>query len=175
MSLTPETLIFYAFAGLTLLSALMILFTRNVLYAAFSLILTFLGVAALYVFAGADFIAVTQIIVYVGGVLVLMIFGVMLTNKISGKAVVTEGQNHLWAGLISLSFFVLLLLAILQVNFAALGWIQEAKSQPVLTSSTVKPLGILLMSDFVLPFEAVAILLLLALIGAAFIAKRQLD
>lgn len=170
-----EQMIFYSFAGLSLLSALLILFTRNVLYAAFLLILTFLGVAGLYVFAGADFIAVTQVIVYVGGVLVLMIFGVMLTNKISGKAVLTEGQNHFWALLISLGFFGLLFFAILQVNFASLAWIEAAQNKPAVTTSTVRPIGVLLMSDFVLPFEVVAILLLLALIGAAFIARRQLD
>ncbi|MEK6477696.1 NADH-quinone oxidoreductase subunit J [Catalinimonas sp. 4WD22] len=174
MSLTQ--IIFYTFAALTVISALMILFTRNVLYSAFLLIVTFLGVAAIYIFAGADFLAITQILVYVGGILVLMIFGVMLTNKISGQAVMTEGQHHFWAALVGLSLFGLLTYTILQVNFASLGWIQKASTTGELVQeSAIQRLGILLMSDFVLPFELAGILLLIALIGAAFIAKRQLD
>lgn len=165
-------IIFYIFAGITVISALMILFTRNVLYSAFLLIITFLGVSAIYVFAGADFLAITQILVYVGGILVLMIFGVMLTNKISGQAVLTEGQHHFWAALVGLSLFGLLAYSILQVNFASLSWLQQGN---LIEGSTIKTLGILLMSDYVLPFELAGILLLVALIGAAFIAKRQLD
>ncbi|MDF9801021.1 NADH:ubiquinone oxidoreductase subunit 6 (subunit J) [Catalinimonas alkaloidigena] len=169
-------IIFYIFAGITVISALMILFTRNVLYSAFLLIVTFLGVAAIYVFAGADFLAITQILVYVGGILVLMIFGVMLTNKISGQAVMTEGQHHFWAALIGLSLFGLLSYTILQVNFSSLAWIQAARNaNEQVQESTIQRLGILLMSDFVLPFELAGVLLLIALIGAAFIAKRQLD
>lgn len=165
-------IIFYIFAGITVISALMILFTRNVLYSAFLLIITFLGISAIYVFAGADFLAITQILVYVGGILVLMIFGVMLTNKISGQAVLTEGQHHFWAALVGLSLFGLLAYSILQVNFASLSWLQQGN---LIEGSTIKTLGILLMSDYVLPFELAGILLLVALIGAAFIAKRQLD
>jgi len=174
--MSPTHIIFYIFAGFAILSAAMILFTRNVLYAAFLLIISFLGVAAVYIFAGADFLAITQVMVYVGGILVLMIFGVMLTNKISGQAVLTQGQHQFWGAIIGLSLFGLLSFAILQVNFQSLAWIQEAQStKGLVESSTVKQLGVLLMTDYVLAFELAGILLLLALIGAAFIAKRQLD
>ena len=168
--------IFYAFVSLAVISALLILFTRNVLYAAFLLIITFLCISAVYVFAGADFIAITQVLVYVGGVLVLMIFGVMLTNKLSGKAVTTSSHYQFWGLLIGLSVFGILTFAILQLDFTQLNWIQQSVADgTVIKESTVNTLGIQLMSEFVLPFEVVGILLLLALIGAAFIAKRQLD
>lgn len=168
--------IFYAFVSLAVISALLILFTRNVLYAAFLLIITFLCISAVYVFAGADFIAITQVLVYVGGVLVLMIFGVMLTNKLSGKAVTTSSHYQFWGLLIGLSVFGILTFAILQLDFTQLNWIQQSVADgTVIRESTVNTLGIQLMSEFVLPFEVVGILLLLALIGAAFIAKRQLD
>jgi len=158
------------------MSALMILVTRNVLYAAFLLIVTFLCISAIYVFAGADFIAITQILVYVGGVLVLMIFGVMLTNKLSGKSVTASFHYQFWGILIGLSVFGTLTYAILQVDYANLDWIRASVQEgQVIRGSTVKTLGVQLMSSFVLPFEVAGILLLLALIGAAFIAKRQLD
>src|SRR5690606_28039474 len=92
--------LFYFFACITVLSALMVLWTKNVLYAAFSLIITFMGVAAMYVFAGADFIAVAQILIYVGGILVLIIFGVMLTNRLLGQSVNTESHNRFMGYLI---------------------------------------------------------------------------
>lgn len=173
---TFQQVIFYAFAGLTVLSALVILFTRHVLYAAFSLIITFLGISAMYVFAGADFIAVTQVLVYVGGILVLMIFGVMLTNKISGQAVTTESHNRISGGLVGISMFALLLYGILKANVASLAWINEAQvSGEIINESTIQLLGVKLMSDYILPFEVAAILLLIALIGAAYIAQRLID
>ena len=76
-----KQIIFFVFAVITVGGALFLLFTKNVFYAAFSLLLTLLGVSGLYVFAGADFLAVSQIMIYVGGILVLMIFGIMLTNN----------------------------------------------------------------------------------------------
>jgi NADH-quinone oxidoreductase subunit J len=68
-------LAFFVFAGITVAGAFYLLFTKNVLYAAFSLLLTLLGIAGLFVFAGADFLAVSQIMIYVGGILILLIFG----------------------------------------------------------------------------------------------------
>ena len=82
MSNQTYTVIFYLFAAITVCSAAFVVFTRNVIYSAFSLLFTFFGVAALYVFLSADFIAVTQVVVYVGGILVLLLFGVMFTNSI---------------------------------------------------------------------------------------------
>ncbi|MGB3182641.1 MAG: NADH-quinone oxidoreductase subunit J [Cyclobacteriaceae bacterium] len=165
--------LFYAFAGLTVLSALFILLTRNILYAAFSLVVTFLGVSALYILAGADFIAVTQIMVYVGGVIVLMIFGVMFTNKVQGKAITTAVHNRFWGVLVSVGLFAFLFAFLLRVNWGALGWID--RSQHVAGAGTLRQLGTGLMTDYLLPFELAGILLLIALVGAAFIARRQLN
>ncbi|WKN45558.1 NADH-quinone oxidoreductase subunit J family protein [Tunicatimonas pelagia] len=171
MNLSVEIIAFYAFAGLVVLSAIVILFTRNVLYAAFSLLLTFLGISAVYVLAGADFLAVMQILVYVGGVLVLLVFGVMLTNQVAGKSVRTQHHNQFWGLLIGGALFFLLAQAIWFIDMSSLVWLQTAKT---VQASTVSTLGIQLMSDFILPFELTAVLLLVALIGAAYVAQRQL-
>lgn len=169
-------LLFYFFAALVVASALLVLFTRNVLYAAFSLIFTFLGIAAIYVLAGADFIAITQIIVYIGGILVLMIFGVMLTNKVGNKAVTTRSHNLFWGLLTGAGMLTVLLLVVLGVDYTSLDWIQHAMQQKVpAEQSGVETIGQLLMSRYVLPFELAGLLLLIALIGAAFIAKRQIN
>ena len=97
MSTQTTTVIFYLFAAITVCSAAFVVFTRNVIYSAFSLLFTFFGVAALYVFLSADFIAVTQVVVYVGGILVLLLFGVMFTNSIMQVKQKTE-FFHLFPG-----------------------------------------------------------------------------
>ena len=164
------SIIGYSFAALTVLSVVVVVLTRNILYAAFSLMVTFLGVAALYVFAGADFLAITQILVYVGGILVLLIFGVMLTNRISGQAVHTESHNLLWGLLIGLAF-----LGLLSYGIFTTDWPDTLPLPTEAEVSTIRPLGIGLMSTYVLPFELTGVLLLIALIGAAYVAQRQMD
>lgn len=165
--------IFFAFALLTVGSALLILLTKNVLYAAFSLLLTFLGVAGLYVLAGADYLAITQVMIYVGGILVLMIFGVMLTNKDReggpDTTATTQHHNQFMGTLAAIGLFTVLLIAILKVNFSAL----SGASGSLLNQSSVAITGIQLMTGFVLPFEVAAILLMVALISAAYIAGKS--
>src|SRR3974377_1318354 len=74
--------VFYLFAAMTVSSAAIVVFARSLIYSAFGLLFTFLGVAALYVYLGADFLAASQMVIYVGGILVLLLFGVMLTHKL---------------------------------------------------------------------------------------------
>lgn len=168
-------IIFYIFAALLVLSALLMLFTKNVIYAAFLLIITFLSVAAIFVFMLADFVAITQVLVYVGGILVLLIFGVMLTNRLSGEPIITENHNIFTGSLIGFSFFALLLYNIKVADFTSQEWINKSvSSNSTDITSTIKALGINFMSDYILPFELTAILLLIALIGAAYIAGRKI-
>lgn len=167
------TLLFYVFAVLTVGSALGVLLFRNVLYAAFTLLLTFLGLAGLYVLAGADLLAVVQIVIYVGGVLVLLIFGVMLTQRTTQEYPVSRSHNRFVGLLVAGGLFTLFLIMIMQVNAAHLGWIASASSSNAGNQqSTLAGIGLKLMTDAVLPFEVAGILLLVALIGAAYIAGK---
>ena len=75
-------IVFYFFAVLTVGSAAVVVFARSLIRSAFALLFTFFGVAALYAYAGADFLAATQMVIYVGGILVLILFGIMLTHKL---------------------------------------------------------------------------------------------
>lgn len=164
---------FALFSVITLFGASYLLFTKNILYAAYGLLVTFLGMAGLYVFAGADFVAVTQIMVYIGGILVLMIFGIMLTqNKITdaeaSNAIMVSSKNMLWGIILSVALFAGLLLMLFETKF-------KLSATPVVTNSTVKKLGVSLLTEQLLVFEIVGILLLIALIGAAFVAKQPND
>lgn len=166
--------IFYFFSAFTLVSGILILFTKNVLYAGFALLCTFLGVSAIYVFAGADFLAVTQIMIYVGGILVLILFGIMLTNRIAGQQYVISGsRNIIVAAVFGLTFFFLLVSAILKANVNALGWIQmAARNNTNAADTTLTTVGENLMTNFILPFEVAGLILMVALMGAAFIASQ---
>lgn len=164
MTSLTYTIIFYLFAALTVGSAAFVVLTRNVIYSAFSLLFTFFGVAALYVFLNADFLAVTQVVVYVGGILVLLLFGVMFTNSIMDPGQKTEVTNLIPGILILCCTAGTLIYTLLNTT----GWATPA---PPLQGSIVERIGIETMSRFVLPFEMVSILLLAALIGAAYLAR----
>ncbi len=158
--------IFYIFAVLAVAAGLLVLLSRNVLYAALSLIVALLSVAAIYVFVVAEFVAVAQIMIYVGGVLVLMIFGIMLTRKIGETAEAGHYVNLVSGLLVSALFLVALIYAFFKTNFSVYT-LAEA------TSKSTRLLGINLMTSSLVAFEAVAILLLVALIGAGAISGRK--
>ena len=167
-------MLFYLFAILAVLSGAYMVLTRNLLYAGFSLLLTLLSVAGIYVLLFADFVAVTQLMVYVGGVLVLILFGIMLSSRVHDESVMSENVNKGWGISIALLTVIGLGYTIMQTNFASLPWLQVA-STDVLgeQKSTVQSIGIKLMTDFVLPFEVASLLLLIALMGAAYIATDK--
>lgn len=153
----------YMLAALAAISASYILFTNQILYAAFSLVVTFLSLAVLYLLAGAEFVAATQIMIYVGGIIVLIIFGVMLTNERSNAAPKSGGHNYWLASVLSIAFFGMLVWALhhTQVPGGVVGKV------------SVKELGEGMITDYLLPFELAAILLLLALIGASVVAGHK--
>jgi NADH-quinone oxidoreductase subunit J len=157
-------IIFYIFAALTVLSAAFVVFSKNVIYSAFSLLFTFFGVAALYVFLSADFIAVTQVVVYVGGILVLLLFGVMFTNTIMSTELKAD-VLHFVPGVI---LTVMLIVGMLYAFYTTGDWMP---GHIQLSGSVVERIGIETMSRYMLPFEMASILLLVALIGAAFLAR----
>lgn len=167
-------IMFYFFGILSAAAAIYIAVTKNIIYAAFSLILCFIGLAGVFVFLGAEFIAVTQILVYVGGILVLLIFGVMLTNRLKGEKLVSQSRQKLLGFLVAGTLFFVLLKGILAANFSALEWMAAESGSKV----GLKTLGMNLMTEYVLAFELIGLLLLIALIGAVYIAagnKRKED
>mgnify|MGYP005838981731 CR=1 FL=1 len=157
-------IVFYIFAGITIVSAGVVVFSRKLIYSVFALLFTFFGVAGIYVFLEADFLAAVQLLIYVGGVLVLMLFGVMLTNRIADINISHGAGNRIAGGLASLGIFGILLYVIFSTS-----WNQISGKQMPETVSTI---GELLMTRWLLPFEIASFLLLAALIGAAMLARR---
>lgn len=157
-------IIFYLFAAVTLISAFFVVTNRNIVYSAFFLLFTFFGVAGIYALLGADFVAVVQVIVYIGGILILLLFGVMLTNKITNVEIKTGAINILPA-----TIGVGLLTGALLAALISSNWKTLPVEQPVPTTAL---LGSMLVQDYLLIFELLGIILLIALIGAASIARR---
>jgi len=162
---TVYDLIFYLFAAITVLSAFFVVTNRNIVYSAFFLLFTFFGVAGIYVLLGADFVAIVQLIVYVGGILILLLFGVMLTNKITNVEIKT-GTINIYPAVIGVGLLSGSLLAALITS----NWKTFPTEAPLPTTAA---LGTMLLQEYSLVFELLGIILLIALIGAASIARRE--
>jgi NADH-quinone oxidoreductase subunit J len=167
-SLTLFDIIFYFFAFITIVSAAIVVFSRNIIHSAFSLMFTFFGVAGLYVMLNADFIAVTQVLIYVGGILVLILFGVMLTTKVIGVEMKTGTLRVLPA-----SILVAVLVGTLCGIFWITDWPVQAGTNAEVPPTTAISIGRALMTTYLLPFEVASIVLLVAMLGAAMIARRE--
>lgn len=162
--------IFYAVAGLTVVSALGVAFSTNVVYSAFSLMGTLLGAAGLYVFLGADFVAAVQLLVYVGGILVLTLFAIMLTHQISDVQVsnrsVGRGVAFALVALVGAGMGYALLRAPWKVADAAAGGASSA--------GTTYGIGDSFLGQYLLPFELASVVLLVALVGAIALSRKEL-
>lgn len=165
MELKP--LVFYLFALLTIGSAVIVVTVRNIVHAAFSLMVTLFSIAGLYVFLQADFLAATQVIVYVGGILVLILFGVMMTSgRLDMKLKMERGQLF-WGGLVTILIFSLLLGVIRRTPWN----VQEDLGSVEGTTSQIGKA--ILQEEFLLPFEVASVILLIALIGAVLISRKE--
>ena len=158
--------IFYLFAAFTLASAALMVVSKNIVHSAVGLLFSFFGVAGIYVLLAADFLAVVQVLVYVGGILILFLFGVMLTQRITSVDMRTGTLQLVPAILAVAGIFVILFRVIRTTSWNI---VPEAEAQFI---PTAEKIGYLLMTDFLIPFEIVSVLLLAALIGAAFIARK---
>jgi NADH-quinone oxidoreductase subunit J len=142
---------------------------------------TLLSLAGLYVLALADFIAITQVVIYVGGILVLMLFAFMLSGK---EALANLQQQNdrfisiskLPALLLAVLFFIVLINILFKTDINHLQWVNKAVAYKV----DIKPdspmtsnIGTNLMTTYLLPFEAISILLMMALVGAAHLSRKE--
>ncbi len=159
------SIIFYVFAAITLGAGGIVVFSRNIVHSAFALLFAFFGVAGIYVLLLADFLAVTQLMIYVGGILVLLIFGVMLTQR--------QINVDIKAGTVQV-IPSLIIVAALAGTLVGMFWMTTWKTtnlQPA--DPTAAKIGEQLLTNYLLPFEVASVVLLVALIGAAMIARRE--
>jgi NAD(P)H-quinone oxidoreductase subunit 6 len=160
-------LIFYAFALMTVAGAAGCAFSRNIIYSAWALLFAFMGVAGLYVFLGADFPAVAQVLIYVGGILVLILFAIMLTKQIGEDPKLTNAHLALPVG----AALAVVTLGTLSYMAVMAPWKLTEKPgfEPVSAA-----LGVAFLTDYLLPFEVASVVLLAALVGAVIIARKEI-
>lgn len=168
--INPLTLSFLFLSILTGGSALYLLFTKNLLHAALAMFLCMLGLAGVYVLAYADVLAVSHLMIYVGGVMILLLFGIMLTNQgghqtSQSNDLWTQHSGKFWAFSIGLTSFLGLIWLFTKLDFS--------KNIPVQNSSKLRSVGIELLTTYSFPFELAGVFLLIALVGATYIAKNH--
>jgi NADH-quinone oxidoreductase subunit J len=171
---TGEAVAFYVLAALILGFALLVVSARNTVHAVLFLVMDFLAVAALYVMLTAQFVAVIQVLVYAGGIVVLYLFVVMLVNLKRPPESHAAPQRRPWMAL-ALSGAVLGQLAIVLTWGGFVPGIDgETAQQSALALQNVEQVGLLLYIDYLIPFEVASVLLLVAMVGAIVLAKREL-
>lgn len=158
--------LFYAIAGLTVLSALGVAFSTNVFHTAMALMGTLIGASGLYVFLAADFVAVVQLLVYVGGILVLTLFAIMLTHQIAEVRVSNRSVGRLPAFLL-----VVLVGAGMGVAMFRAPWHVEPLGE---STPTTYGIGDSFLNQYLLPFELASVVLLTALVGAIVLSRKEL-
>lgn len=166
MSWTGANLSFWLISLVVVIPAFFAAFSRNIVRAAFSLFFTLFGMAGYYVLLGSDFIAVTQVIIYVGGILVLIMFGVLLTNRTFPQSGFTG-----WKVISASCLPAILLFAALAQAIYQGAWIKTAPlAHP---PESLRPLGQLLLGAYLPALEAAGVTLLLCLVGAAYLVRRE--
>lgn len=159
-------LLFYALAGVTVAGAAGVALSRNILHSAIGLLMALLGAGSLYVFLSADFVAVTQLLVYVGGVLVLILFAVMLTSRIT-EVNVSNTSVGLFGGF-------LLFVSVAPVLLAVALLTPWGVSPPAALAPTTAAIGHGFLTKWLLPFEVASLVLLSTLVGAVVIARKEI-
>ena len=159
----PLLIFFGIFTSLTIFPAIALLWQKNLIASAFLLLSSFMGIAALFLFCGAEFLAVTQILIYVGGILTLILFGILITKRRDARSLSSGVQNKKSGALITLSVFSLLIYLV-HTEFKPI-----RKGSSVAASSHIIGYGI--MGDYVLPFEIAGLLLLIVLVGVLALAS----
>jgi NADH:ubiquinone oxidoreductase subunit 6 (subunit J) len=158
-------LVFAAVSLVTLGGAIAVVTNKNILHSAYYLVLAFVGVAGVYVMLEAPFIAVIQVLIYIGAIAILVIFAIMLTRRLMSKDMEQRNHQWIWSALAALVFF------------GVLGWLVYSANWPVVEGAVpqdpIMLMGQELLSTYVVPFEIASVLLLAGLVGAILIGRER--
>lgn len=160
-----QILVFILLSAITLGAGIAVVTTRNILHSAFYLILSFVGVAGLYVMLEAGFLAVVQILVYVGAIAILIVFAIMLTRRLMSPDMVQRNAQWGWSALGAGALLVVL--------SAVLGRVDWPVVERAVPEDAVQRLGQELINTYLIPFETASLLLLIALVGSIIIAREK--
>jgi NADH-quinone oxidoreductase subunit J len=174
--MASDALLFYTFAAITVAGALMVVTQKNPVYSVLSLIAAFFGLAGLYVLLEAPFVAVAQIIIYAGAIMVLFLFTVMLLNAPREDAAEWDRSHPLYRPMAVRVGAVLAILLALE-----LGWALSRTSglsvavNEVSGDMTIATMGRKLFTDYMFAFEVTSILIIAAMVGAVVLARKRED
>jgi NADH:ubiquinone oxidoreductase subunit 6 (subunit J) len=179
--MTLVRVLFYFLSFIAVISALYAAASKNLVRSIFVFFVTLFALAGLYVLALADFVAVTQVVIYVGGILVLILFAFMLSGKETLDVIKQQNTRvislkTLPAILLAAAFFIVLINVILKADANNLPWVKDAislKNEITPNAIMIDNIGVNLMTRYLLPFEAISILLLMALVGAAHLSRKE--
>jgi len=179
--MTLVRVLFYFLSFIAITSALYAAASKNLVRGIFVFFVTLFALAGLYILALADFVAVTQVVIYVGGILVLILFAFMLSGKETLNVLQQQKDkffslDKLPAILLAALFFIVLLNVVLKADADNLPWIKESislKNEITPNVIMIDNIGINLMTRYLLPFEAISVLLLMALVGAAHLSRKE--
>ena len=173
----PETILFYLFSGVAVVASALVIGQRNPMYSIMLLIVSFGALSALYIQLDAPFVAMAQIIVYAGAIMVLFLFVVMLLNAPQEDAAEWDRTHPLrrsgigrFGALLAGLLIVQLVWALIRVNDASTAVGAEGD---VAAISSVRSVGRVLFTNYVFAFEATSILILVAMVGAVVLAARE--
>lgn len=172
--MTIQQVVFIIISLLTILSAIVVVTDRNLFRAAVALMASFLGVAGLYIMLEAGFLAVAQLLVYIGAVSILIIFAIMMTRRLMQTEESPFNSQPVWGLVGAVLVFALLAIVTLR-TWPTTAFPAPADVSGLVLETSVKQLGALLVSPdaYVIPFEVASVLLLAALIGAVAIARPE--
>jgi NADH:ubiquinone oxidoreductase subunit 6 (subunit J) len=158
-------IIFYSFEGIAALAAISLLFVKNIFHAALALLTCLLAIAALFILSAAEFPGVAQLLLYAGGIVVLITFGIMLTHKSGTQPETIKNNNMLGALFIGAGTLFLL------INFVSKSmFVVPSVQKPSEQFNSIEKIGVELLTHYALPFELTGIILLAVLVGAATVA-----
>jgi NADH:ubiquinone oxidoreductase subunit 6 (subunit J) len=160
-----QTVVFIILSLVTLGAALAVVTSKNLFHSALFLILSFVGVASLYVLLEAPFLAAVQVLVYVGAIAILIVFAIMLTRRLMAEDLVQRNAQWGWSALGAVLLFVALGVILFQVNWPVV--------EAAVPKETISILGQDLMGTYLVPFEVASVLLLVALVGSIIIARER--
>ena len=166
--MVAQHIAFGMIAAAIALSAVRVVTTKNIVHAALYLVVVLGGVAGIYVLAFAEFVAVVQVLVYIGAIVVLFLFGIMLTRAPLGRSADLDNEPSQKGAAVVVALFLAGSLGVLLIN--------EFGKQKIPSDIAIQDtaaVGTDIFQHFVIPFEVVSILLLAALVGAVVIARRD--
>jgi NADH-quinone oxidoreductase subunit J len=169
--MVAQNIFFYAIAAVMVAAALVVVTNRNIVRSALALIVVFAGVAAQFVLLAAEFVATTQVLVYIGAIMVLMLFGIMLTRARIGRD--PGSTNTHWPVGVATAVVLAAVMGYALIDQWGDDALPADRQVATVNGSNTATLGDAMFSQYLVPFEVVSVLLLAALIGAIVIARKD--